>query len=68
MVSHYSEQDGRTALSAYVAESGTTVPPLASFRRVRDLEAAVWSLCMAHLYPARYREVAQRLLATVLGG
>lgn len=68
MVSHYPEQEGRDALAAYAAESGTTVPALAPFRRVRDLEAAVWSLCMAHLYPARYREVAHRLLASVLRG
>jgi len=68
MVSHYSEQDARTALDAYTAESGTTIPPLAPFRRVRDIEAAVWSACMAHLYPARYREVARRLLASVLSG
>jgi aminoglycoside phosphotransferase len=68
MVSHYSEQEGHDALDAYAAESGTTVPALAPFRRVRDLEAAVWSLCMAHLYPARYREVAHRLLASVLRG
>ncbi len=68
MVSHYTEQEGRDALGAYAAESGTTVPALAPFRRVRDLEAAVWSVCMAHLYPARYREVAHRLLASVLAG
>jgi aminoglycoside phosphotransferase len=68
MVSHYDEQDARTALGAYAAESGMTIPALAPFRRVRDLEAAVWSLCMAHLYPARYREVAQRLLSSVLRG
>jgi hypothetical protein len=68
MVSHYAERDARTALRAYTAESGTTVPALAPFRRVRDLEAAVWSLCMASLYPARYGEVAQRLLANVLRG
>jgi aminoglycoside phosphotransferase (APT) family kinase protein len=68
MASHYSEQDRRAALHAYAAESGTTIPALAPFRRVRDLEAAVWSMCMAHLYPARYREAAQRLLATVLCG
>ncbi|HEY2640663.1 MAG TPA: aminoglycoside phosphotransferase family protein [Streptosporangiaceae bacterium] len=68
MVSHYSEQEGHDALDAYAAESGTTVPALAPFRRVRDLEAAVWSACMAHLYPARYREVAHRLLASVLRG
>jgi Phosphotransferase enzyme family len=68
MVSHYTEQDGRAALDAYAADYGTTIPALAPFRRVRDLEAAVWSMCMAHLYPARYREVAQRLLANVLCG
>jgi len=68
MVSHYTEEDGREALDAYAAESGMTIPALAPFRRVRDLEAAVWSLCMARLYPARYREVAQRLLASALRG
>lgn len=68
MVSHYTERDAGTALGAYAAESGTTVPALAPFRRVRDLEAAVWSACMAHLYPERYREVAHRLLASVLRG
>jgi Ser/Thr protein kinase RdoA (MazF antagonist) len=66
MVSHYTDHAGRTALAAYAAEAGTTVPALAPFRRVRDLEAAVWSLCMARLYPARYREVAHHLLASVL--
>ena len=66
MVSDYTEQDGRTALGAYAAESGRTIPALAPFRRVRDLEAAVWSMCMAHLYPARYHDVAQRLLASVI--
>ena len=68
MVSHDTEQDARAALAAYAAEFATTVPALRPFRRVRDLEAAVWSLCMAHLYPARYREVARRLLASVLRG
>ncbi|HEY7325171.1 MAG TPA: aminoglycoside phosphotransferase family protein [Streptosporangiaceae bacterium] len=68
MVSHYPEHEGRDALAAYAAESGTAVPALAPFRRARDLEAAVWSACMAHLYPARYREVARRLLASVLRG
>jgi Ser/Thr protein kinase RdoA (MazF antagonist) len=68
MVSHYTEQDACIALDAYAAESGTAIPALAPFRRVRDLEAAVWSGCMAHLYPARYREVARRLLASVLRG
>jgi Ser/Thr protein kinase RdoA (MazF antagonist) len=66
MVSHYPEREARSALAAYAAESGTAVPALAPFRRVRDLEAAVWSACMAHLYPARYAEPAHRLLASVL--
>ena len=66
MVSHYPELEARTALAAYAAESGAVVPALAPFRRLRDLEAAVWSACMAHLYPARYAEAARRLLASVL--
>jgi hypothetical protein len=40
---------------------------LAPFRRARDLEAAVWLLCMAHLYPERYAAPAQAQLAAVLG-
>ncbi len=51
--------------------TGTAVPPAASlglFGRARDLEAAVWSLCMAHQYPARYQESAADLLAHVLSG
>jgi hypothetical protein len=41
---------------------------LAPFMRVRELEAAVWALCMACQYPARYRSVAQELLAQVRSG
>ncbi len=39
---------------------------LAPFRRARDLEAAVWLLCMAHLYPERYASPARDQLATVI--
>ncbi len=57
------------ALRSYAAEAGTTLPDpaeLALFGRARLLEGAVWSLCMAQLYPARYAEVASRLLTEVL--
>lgn len=63
--------DGAAALRAYADEAGTEVPTaeaLAPFRRARLLEGAVWTLCMAHLYPARYVEPARSLLAAVLGG
>jgi aminoglycoside phosphotransferase (APT) family kinase protein len=56
-------------LRAYAAEAGTAVPDLAglaTFGRARLLEGTVWSLGMARLYPARYRDVAQSLLAEVL--
>jgi hypothetical protein len=49
--------------------TGTPLPApetLIPFTRARDLEAAVWSLRMAHQYPSRYRSVAQELLARVL--
>ena len=39
---------------------------LAPFRRARDLEAAVWLLCMAHLYPERYASPARDQLAAVI--
>jgi hypothetical protein len=58
--------DGLAMLQRVTAALATAA--LAPFRRVRDLEAALWSMCVAHLYPARYREVAQRLLANVLCG
>jgi aminoglycoside phosphotransferase (APT) family kinase protein len=56
-------------LRAYAAEAGTAVPDLAGlvmFGRARLLEGTVWSLGMAGLYPARYRDVAQSLLAEAL--
>lgn len=57
------------ALAAYAAASGTAVPDparLAPFHRARSLEAAVWSLGMAHQYPGRYRGLARNLLAGIL--
>jgi len=57
------------ALTAYAAVTGTPVPApetLIPFTRARELEAAVWSLGMAHQYPSRYHNVAQELLARVL--
>ncbi len=59
----------QAALRGYAARAGGCVPDLITllpFVRARELEGAVWSLCMAHLYPARYREVAAQLLAMVL--
>ena len=41
---------------------------LAPLRPLRDLEAAVWSVCMARQYPTRYREVAAEVLGQVLAG
>jgi Phosphotransferase enzyme family len=57
------------ALRAYAAEAGTDVPDaaaLAPFRRARELEAAVWTVCMAQLYPARYASRVPAQLAAVL--
>ena len=57
------------ALIAYAAVTGTPRPApemLIPLARARELEAAVWSLGMAHQYPSRYRSVAQELLARVL--
>lgn len=62
---------GAVALSAYAAQTGTDVPTaeqLAPFRRARELEGAVWTLCMAHLYPARYQARARMWLAVMLSG
>jgi len=59
----------QAALAAYAAVSGTPPPApevLLPYARARELEAAVWSLGMAHQYPSRYRVVAQDLLAGVL--
>ncbi len=71
MVRYYHAEDGLAALRAYAAETHTDVPTaadLAPFRRVRDIESAVWALGVAQSYPARYRGVAHKLLAAVLGG
>ncbi len=66
----YAGDDGPSILRAYAAEAGIAVPDaaqLAPFLRARVLEGAVWSLCMAQQYPARYARVAGSLLAEVLG-
>jgi Phosphotransferase enzyme family len=60
---------GQVALAAYAAVTGTPIPAreaLIPYGRARELEAAVWSLGMAHQHPSRYRSVAQELLARVL--
>jgi len=57
------------ALAAYASASGHPVPDpgrLPPFTRARDLEAAVWSLGMAHWYPGRYRAAAGSWLARML--
>jgi Ser/Thr protein kinase RdoA (MazF antagonist) len=61
--------EGRAALAAYAAESGTPVPTVADlepFARARLLEAAVWTLCMARHYPPRYAAPARNLLTAAL--
>jgi aminoglycoside phosphotransferase len=58
-----------SVLRAYAAATGSRGPDAAElgpFYRARVLEGTVWSLCMAQLYPARYADVAGRLLAEVL--
>jgi hypothetical protein len=58
------------ALEQYAAVTGTPGPAaaeLAPFHRARELEGAVWSLGMAHQYPARYQQAAGQLLDRVLG-
>jgi Ser/Thr protein kinase RdoA (MazF antagonist) len=65
----YAGDAGPAVLRAYAGAAGTAVPDataLAPFYRARVLEGAVWSLCMAQLYPARYADVSARLLAEVL--
>jgi hypothetical protein len=65
----YAGDAGPSVLRAYAGAAGTAVPDaaaLAPFYRARVLEGAVWSLCMAQLYPARYADVSARLLAEVL--
>ena len=62
----YEEAAARVALAAYAAQAGTPVPEpetLAPFRRARELEAAVWLVCMAHLYPERYADQAAAAIA-----
>jgi hypothetical protein len=82
LTARYDEAGGRAALRAYASElaaasglaaaaraAAAPIPELAAlapFRRARDLEAAVWLLCMAHLYPERYADLAQVQLAAVL--
>ncbi len=63
--------DAATALAAYADVTGEPLPgpgELAWFDRARALEGAVWTLGMAHQYPARYAEWARTLLANVLAG
>jgi Ser/Thr protein kinase RdoA (MazF antagonist) len=65
----YAGDAGPGVLRAYASAAGKAVPDaatLAPFYRARLLEGAVWSLCMAQLYPARYADVSARLLAEVL--
>jgi hypothetical protein len=62
---------GLPALRAYAAEAGTTpidIGRLAPFHRARALEGAVWTLCVAHLFPSRYAQTARDQLAEVLPG
>jgi hypothetical protein len=82
LTARYDEAGGRAALRAYASElaaasglaaaaraAAAPIPELAAlapFRRARDLEAAVWLLCMAHLYPERYADLARVQLAAVL--
>jgi Ser/Thr protein kinase RdoA (MazF antagonist) len=69
LTSRYDEAGTRAALDAYAAEAGAAVPgpeALAPFRAARDLEATVWLVCMAHLYPERYAALAQASLARAL--
>ena len=65
----HADDQGLSVLRAYAAVVGSPGPAaaqIAPFYRARVLEGAVWSLCMAQLYPARYADVAARLLAEVL--
>jgi Ser/Thr protein kinase RdoA (MazF antagonist) len=70
MTSRYGDTASQqAALRGYAAEAGTAVPQpgeLAPFRRARDLEAAAWLVCMAHLYPDRYATRAREHLSAVL--
>jgi Ser/Thr protein kinase RdoA (MazF antagonist) len=69
LAASYEDADAKAALAAYAREAGVPVPAVASlapFARARDLEAAVWLVCMARLYPARYEQAASDQLAKVL--
>lgn len=63
--------DAPAALRAYAERAGRPMPAaaeLAPFHDLRMLEAVVWTNCMAHLYPARYRDQARDRLAKILSG
>jgi len=69
LTSGYDEAGTREALAAYAGRAGTGVPAaqsLVPFRRARDLEAVVWLVCMARLYPERYAAPAAQRLAALL--
>jgi len=69
LTSGYDEAATDEALAAYAARAGIGVPSaefLLPFRRARDLEAAMWLLCMARLYPERYAARAEERLQAVL--
>jgi hypothetical protein len=71
LVNGLDEDAASAALGGYAAVTGAAAPDpaeLARFGRARELEGAVWTLGMAHQYPARYREPARALLARVLPG
>ncbi len=71
VLARHSGDHAADALRGYAGEAGIAVPDadaLAPFDRARLLEGAVWTLCMAQLYPARYAEPARTLLAAVLSG
>lgn len=61
--------DDPAALAGYAEVTGRPVPAgeeLAPFGRARELEAVVWLVAMAHLYPARYRTMATERLSALL--
>jgi hypothetical protein len=69
LTSGYDEAGTRQALAAYAARAGVPAPAadsLAPFSRARDLEATVWLVCMARLYPERYAALATQRLAALL--
>jgi hypothetical protein len=69
LTSGFDEAGTREALAAYAARAGIALPAAQSlrpFRRARDLETAVWLVCMARLYPERYATLATERLGAVL--